>query len=59
VIRSVVYKENVLRVNTYACYSWEMVFNVDINASFVKMENWKRIREKMGDVNSTEAFINK
>jgi hypothetical protein len=38
-MHSVVYKEDVLRFNTCACYSWEMVFKVDLTASFVNMED--------------------
>jgi hypothetical protein len=38
------------RFTINACYSWEMALNVGF-------EDWKGIREKAGEVNSTKACI--
>jgi hypothetical protein len=48
--RSIIYKGDSLRL-----YSWEMELNLD--ASFDNTWEWKGIREKAGEVNSTEVYI--
>jgi hypothetical protein len=51
------YKEDGLKLIIYACHSWEMALNVGLNVCFGNMRDWKGIREKVGDVNSTNAYI--
>jgi hypothetical protein len=34
-----------------------MVLNVALDVFFDNMQDWKRIREKAGEVNSTKVFI--
>jgi hypothetical protein len=38
-------------------YSWEIALNVGLDVSFDNMQDWKGIREKAGEVNSTEVYI--
>jgi hypothetical protein len=40
-----------------ACYSWEMALNVGRDISFDNMWEWKGIRDKAGEVNSTRLPV--
>jgi hypothetical protein len=44
-------------VTTFAGYLWEMAVNIGLDMSFDNMWDWKGIREKATEVNSTEAYI--
>jgi hypothetical protein len=46
------YKSDGVRLHI-ACYSWEIASNIGLNVSFENMCDWKEMREKAGEVNST------
>jgi hypothetical protein len=50
--RSILYEGDWLRLNTYACYSWEMTLNVGVDNGYSR----KWTRGKAGDVNSTNRW---
>jgi hypothetical protein len=50
-------KGNGVRLNICVCYSWEMELNVGLDVSFDKMWDWKRIRKKAEEFNSTKMYI--
>jgi hypothetical protein len=52
---SILYKGNGLQLTVCACYLWEMTLNVGLDALFDNIYDWKAIREKKGEVNSTKA----
>jgi hypothetical protein len=52
-----VYKEDSLRLTTYACYSKEMALNVGLNVSFDNVQERKGILEKTERVNSTKGYV--
>jgi hypothetical protein len=54
---NILYKGDDIRLSTWACYSWEMALNVGLDVSFDNMEEWKGIRNKAVEVNSTETYI--
>jgi hypothetical protein len=51
-MRSIVYygKEDGVRLNVYACYSWETALNVGLDVSFDSMQDWKGIWMEAGEV---------
>jgi hypothetical protein len=51
------YIEDGLRLIICACYSWEMALNVGLDTSFVNTQDWKGIRKKAGEVNSTTTYV--
>jgi hypothetical protein len=54
---SILYNGDCLLFIICVCYSWEMALNVGLDASLDNMQDWKGIREKAGEVNSTKAYI--
>jgi hypothetical protein len=46
-----------LRLTICACDSWGMALNVGFSSSVDNTYDWKGIREKERDVNSTKAYI--
>jgi hypothetical protein len=55
--RDTLYKGDGLLLNIYACYPWEMTLKAGLDVSFDNMQNWKEIRGKVGEVNSTKAYV--
>jgi hypothetical protein len=56
-VQRVIFKGDCLRLTVFACYSWEMALYYGLDASFDNMYNWKGIRQKVGEVNSTNIYI--
>jgi hypothetical protein len=44
-------------LSIYVSYSWEMTLNTGLDASFDNVQDWKGIREKAGEVNSTKTHV--
>jgi hypothetical protein len=40
-----------------AYYPWERALNVGLDASFDNIKEWKRIREKSREVDSTKNYV--
>jgi hypothetical protein len=41
----------------YTAYSWEVTLNAGLDVSLGNMWDWKGIREKSVEVNSTNAYV--
>jgi hypothetical protein len=54
---SILYRGDGLGLIICACYSWEMVLNIGLDASFDNIQDRKGIREKEEKVNSTKDYI--
>jgi putative salt-induced outer membrane protein YdiY len=54
---SVLYKGYSLQLIICACHSWHMALNAGLDVSFDNMQDWNRIREIAGEVNSKKAYI--
>jgi hypothetical protein len=50
-------KEERLRLTIYACYTGEIVLNVNLDGLLDNMFKCKRIREKAEEINSTKVCI--
>lgn len=48
-------KETLLCFSLYACYSWELALNTDLDLPSDNMYNWKGIREKAVEVKSEKV----
>lgn len=52
-----IHKGDSLRLIICAFYSWEMTLNASLDASFDNLKELKGMREKVGEVTSTKAYV--